>query len=869
MNQPSIIWRCIIILLIFSIKRCPLAPAGGVRFISYGHLTVEPGPVFLIGSNLTVYCHVTECHSSSIISLHLNDEMVKSSRRINCTTAKFDLISVQKPQSTVICKLQTDQRSRIVSGLDLRGGLPPSKPDSVICETTRSSDVIACSWKRGQQTYLPTTYNVSVSRENGTNLLFSLIRDAEEVSIPRGILDEHTNYQLIIASYNRFGASQCDTFTFRVIEIVMPEIPHIMQVEFGNSSSAAVLRWNTTESSEHLRAHVRLRTADHPWEEREATELHKDRVRVDGLRPLTEYQFQVRACRSASELLSAGATPGPAPLSSPTRGSFCSKWSAAVSGKSPGKGPSQQLRVWRAFSNLDANKLWNVTVLWKPPSPEDFSGQVQRYVIVVGHNLKQAVTCGAALTQCSVPVPGEVPALTVSAVTSYGASPPAVVPMRRSGGFAPTLNEVTPASSGSAVLVSWSQPDTKQQSTSGEELLHYVVEWTSVPAVQLQWLKLDKSQNSTSITGLTPGVRYNISVYTVTSRGVSSPSSQLVYSKQQEPVARPTMQVLVQKTRRLLVQWDELPVNQQKGFITHYTIYIQMLDYSSNVTVSASGPRQTWVDCPEGALALQLTASTSAGEGPPARWVLPQPEAPAAIIANLMCWSCVRKRIKQKCVAWGPAWLSENLPKPGNSNAIRLLELGGSEPSLTCTHSDPPLSPVSLISWEERDDVYPNIHVEPSPPGAERPPSPTTGCRSDAQLEDVSYKPQVATLALLQEEAKGAEEEQGEVSRSDEEDACSVFEGCGGALLSSVEVDFSTSPLVLTLRSVRGLSWPKTSPALNRAFLPVRTETEEDVEVDSRTPDIPPDISLARCSVGTALHCDYFPQVAAVSGSQA
>lgn len=32
-------------------------------------------------------------------------------------------------------------------------------------------------------------------------------------------------------------------------------------------------------------------------------------------------------------------------------------------------------------------------------------------------------------------------------------------------------------------------------------------------------------------------------------------------------------------------------------------------------------------------------------------------------------------RIKQRCVSLGPDWLVENLPKPGNSNAIRLLQV--------------------------------------------------------------------------------------------------------------------------------------------------------------------------------------------------
>lgn len=250
-------------------------------------------------------------------------------------------------------------------------------------------------------------------------------------------------------------------------------------------------------------------------------------------------------------------------------------------------------------------------------------------------------------------------------------------------------------------------------------------------------------------------------------------------------------------------------------------------------------------------------------------------------------------RIKQKCVTWGPAWLVENLPKPGNSNAIRLLEvtkqarrpreaaqsqmkvvsvslphtvpttacfcfgfqLGGSEPSLACTHSDPPLSPITLVSWEERDDVYPNIHVETFDPG---PPAAGT------QPEHVCYKPQVAASAPQPEEVKEAEEEQGDV-----DDRCSgVFEGFLGGLLASVEVDFSNSPLDL------GLSWLKTSPVLSRGFLPVQRASGEDAEAESSSPRLrqgrvtAADVSLAHYSAGTTLPCGYVPQVAAVGSSQ-
>lgn len=69
------------------------------------------------------------------------------------------------------------------------------------------------------------------------------------------------------------------------------------------------------------------------------------------------------------------------------------------------------------------------------------------------------------------------------------------------GFFGPALRELAPAANGSAVLVSWTCLTTKHRSTSGGELLYYVIEWTSVPAAGLQWQKLDKGQNNISITG--------------------------------------------------------------------------------------------------------------------------------------------------------------------------------------------------------------------------------------------------------------------------------------------------------------------------------------------------------------------------------
>lgn len=47
------------------------------------------------------------------------------------------------------------------------------------------------------------------------------------------------------------------------------------------------------------------------------------------------------------------------------------------------------------------------------------------------------------------------------------------------------------------------------------------------------------------------------------------------------------------------------------------------------MTASGSGPTKMWLDCPEGALALQITASNAAGEGPRGNRIPSQPAAPA------------------------------------------------------------------------------------------------------------------------------------------------------------------------------------------------------------------------------------------------
>ncbi|XP_074524018.1 interleukin-23 receptor [Halichoeres trimaculatus] len=900
MNSYWSVWECIMI-FIFFLKDCRLHPALQAQFNGLGTLTVTPATPFLLGSDLTVHCHIRECRKGSKIFIELQNNGISATlERVNCTTAVLHLFNVRTPQSAVLCKLEFGKTLRNVNGLTLKGGIPPDKPGNIICVTTKSSDSIGCSWFKGQETYIPTANNISIkrlyylttpllfSRENGSLLRQFQIQGTTEVTLPRVWFDENTTYQINITAYNPFGASPSDPFPLCVKDIVIPETPHIMQVEFVNYSLAALLHWSTAESSERLSPCVRLRTFNTSWRAAEGTKLREDQIEVGGLEPLTDYEFQVRACFPLSgekQVFKLCFTSS----SASNKRSYCSNWSPTVKGKSPGKGPSQKLHVWRVLGNTETNGLKMVTALWKPPSPKDYSGEVQHYIIFSGEEKRKNTTCVAAVSQCLVQVPADVQTLSISVVTLYGTSPPADMPLKQSGDHGPDLY-VTPAADGSAVFVSWSWAEGKHWSASGEKLLRCVLEWKSIPAAEQEWQSLGPDENTASVTGLTAGVRYNISLFAVTTRGVSAPSSHLVYSHELKPQAGPSMSVLVRKDRQIQVQWDELPVEQQRGFIKNYTIYVQSLDSRNTelrVPVSDPKPRQMWLDCPDGALALQMTASTSAGEGPRGIRVPSLPAEPGVslvivmvfiitffvgILSNLLCWSCVRESIKEKCVSWGPACVGENLPKPENSFAIRLLKHNRDELSFSTTISDPPLS---LILQDERDDVYPCVHIESyqTRRGQFTVDTPLLisdfkALHVDSQVEPVSYKPQTA---LQEEESKKTDEEQSDMLTSGQEERClGLPGGLLGGLLSTVEVDFSASPLGQTLSSVSDLLWPEpteTITDLKEGYLP-----EKEMELDCPCQDFqqgeiiicdPADTCVSGAE--TSLTDGYFPQVADVS----
>lgn len=61
-----------------------------------------------------------------------------------------------------------------------------------------------------------TLQNLSVARENSTQILLAHVKNAETIEVLRSAHDEDGKYQVNVTAYNHFGFSQSDPVSFCV-----------------------------------------------------------------------------------------------------------------------------------------------------------------------------------------------------------------------------------------------------------------------------------------------------------------------------------------------------------------------------------------------------------------------------------------------------------------------------------------------------------------------------------------------------------------------------------------------------------------------------------------------------------------------------
>ncbi|XP_028856961.1 interleukin-23 receptor isoform X2 [Denticeps clupeoides] len=738
-------WSALIVLF-----NCLIGSAGLLQVNCSGHLTAEPGLVVHRESNLTVYCQTNECKPNKWPTLSLNSDsnlVQVLQTQVNCSTVKLQVINLTAPTSKLLCSVN----NHVVCGKDLKSGYPPDKPAHLRCFTTESSVSVNCSWENSN-TFLPTTYTVTFQHMVPNKSFQHQCEGTNSITVLRSDFEEDTEYRVDVNAENSLGNVTSELLTFHLKDIEIPSTPIITGFTIAYSKNDChVLSWNTSGSSTHLGHLIRVRNKTEVLFETD--EVFNSSVTIKGLMPMSKYHLEVRVCTTTKK---------------------CSMWSRPAEATTPGIPPSRKPDAWRVVTKNWKSSLQKVTVFWKPVE----SGSYHKLFYEVAYQERGCsrwVNCSASSTQCTVDLPSKVKQIKVTLVTSAGRSPPTFLNLAHAD-IPPPKVTYNPLPQDSVNLM-WAKNDNRMNT------LGYVVQWQSRLS-NLSWIRLDRECNSTFIRGLRPGVRYNVSLHAETTRGLSEPALLQVYSEQKKPLSGLNGSIKVTKSRQILVQWEELAPEQQRGFITHYSVYTKKhgtQSYERKITVAASSPRSVLLDFEEAGFDLCVSATNAAGEGPRGEPITFLPKAggggisevwlvaalPLMIFVNLMCLKCVRRRLRQTCLTLGPAWLFETLPKPANSNAIRLLkgEQCSSDSFWLPVYSDPPISPVEDADAEE---VAASLSYPSGPTNRD------SSCPGPAREDSMDpykpqwtdfYKPHV-TSPVLTSDASEMEEEEGPEQQS-------------------------------------------------------------------------------------------------------
>ncbi|XP_065529139.1 interleukin-12 receptor subunit beta-2 isoform X4 [Lathamus discolor] len=350
--------------------------------------------------------------------------------------------------------------------------------------------------------------------------------------------------------------------------------------------------------------------------------------------------------------------------------------------------PTGVLDVWYRQQDVGSQQQ-NISLFWKALSKSEARGRILQYTVTFKALDQQSPVAEAHLTtQTSYArvMPRVNYKITVTAENSRGRSPPASVVTDLGIWDLPPPQEVSAIATGnSSILISWKPPISSTASISG-----YVVEWADTQRnVRLEprpaWVKLPASNLSTVIAEhVKDEVCYQISVFALYQDRAGQAASVKGYSSAKAPSAGPQMYT-TPHANGILVSWEAIPAQQQRGCITGYHIYLQKRDSQADPRVhavsSVTAQRSLYItDLQPGEhYVLWMTASTAAGEGPwgnseliclenAGEWMAVVLTCSIFIFSACICsMPPARKALHSLLTILIPQWQSKAIPDPANA----------------------------------------------------------------------------------------------------------------------------------------------------------------------------------------------------------
>ncbi|XP_048458034.1 interleukin-23 receptor-like [Rhincodon typus] len=680
-----------------------------------GKVLVKPAPVFLVGSNISITCVSIEQNCDiNEFELYRNEKPIQM-ERFNKTAAHHWMINVTTQDSTIYCYIEcVDGAKELVCVASLQPGYPPDQPKDLTCIWRHSK--MMCTWIAGKQTFLETYYALHIQSEGtGKEQIFPTNLRSSSVTVPGDHLQKAVIYRVWIQAENALGNATSKHLTFSLNDIVKPDAPMITKVEFlNNSVPKIIIHWRISTNAE-CQFEIRYRIISNPnmrW-----TLVAKNTFIISGnsgyfynWEPFKEYEFQIRCNLIKSN-------------------NYWSDWSKSFINKTPEAEPGGVLDVWSSCEPIKPNKRKRIIIYWKPLHPQETRGIILGYRIFYQQNGPEMTirVCNVSETQYSWQTPWTPDNIFVTAFNSKGDSTPAMLHIGESNMMAPRNLRVIPAGD-SGIYVKWEPPH-----EVSEPVLGYVVDWREAADNNkqlLNWKRLPKDNHSLFLgqssslqeylaegRSIKPRKRYNISVTAMYQKGRGLSCSAQGYSIEGKPTTGPNVSVLKIAGQQVLLKWGEIPLEEQHGFITNYTIYLKRgTDGSYLVPYNVINPtvRTYWLTLGfDDVYIVYMTATTAAGEGAKGADLTIRQDhysialplqlsvaitVPSAFLLTLAFAKSVRQRIKSMCKIFLPGWAQEKFPNVENSNVVKGLQRKDEVPFLhtaaLLVYNDPPITEV-------------------------------------------------------------------------------------------------------------------------------------------------------------------------------
>lgn len=505
--------------------------------------------VILVGSNITFCCvSQTKVLSGQIGKtfcplIHLQGENV---------AIHIQNISISENSGTNVVFTTEDN----VCGTVVFAGYPPDVPQKLNCETHDLKEII-CSWNPGRPTGLvgPRNTNYTLFESfSGKYVIFERFETLtnESCQLLFQMLPNQEIYNFTLTGRNPLGQAEA-TVLVNITERVFPHTPTSLKVKDINST-VVKLSWHLPGNF----AKINLLCQIEIYKDNSKQELRnvtikgvKDSryiVAVDKLNPYSIYTFRTR-CSGESFWK-------------------WSKWSNEKQHLTLEATPSTAPDTWREWSSDGKNLI----IYWKPLPVSEANGKILSYnVSCSSHEEIQSLSeIFDPQHKAEIQLDKNDYIISVVATNSAGSSPPSKIASMEIPND--DLKVEQAVGTGRRIFLTWHQDPNMT--------CDYVIKWCnssqSEPCL-MDWKKVPSNSTETIIESdqFQPGVRYNFFLYGCRNQGYQLLRSIIGYIEELAPIVAPNFTVEDTSSDSILVKWEDIPVEELRGFLRGYLFYFQ------------------------------------------------------------------------------------------------------------------------------------------------------------------------------------------------------------------------------------------------------------------------------------------------------